>query len=291
MRDEDIGSNAKITLDDLAAYSPWPSRLLGAEKFTQKHKNPSEVIREFGDEKWGRLLELFSSRPNITLAEVELMEKDLNATIPIFDWQLGFYLDKVKASDLSVLKYMEEILNRYSNGASCLVELGAGYGNKIFNLSETPLLKSLDLIALEYTKTGCDLIKLIASHTKQKVKVDQCDFNTLNFGNVAIPENAIIFTSYALHYVTEMRDDFVQRLCQLKPKVVIHFEPCYDYLDKGTIHGLLCRRYMEVNGYTRNISSCIDAGCKRAGAHFKSQKNVYGANPFLPFSIIEWTPF
>ena len=53
---------------------------------------------------------------------------------------------------------MKETLSRYSDGGSCLVELGAGYGSKIFNLSNKFSLAGLDLITLEYTKTGCDLI-------------------------------------------------------------------------------------------------------------------------------------
>ena len=57
----------------------------------------------------------------------------------------------------------------------------------------------LDLIALEYTKSGCDLMNLIGEKTGKDIKVSFCDFNTLDFGGVQIPENAIIFTSYAIH--------------------------------------------------------------------------------------------
>jgi len=131
---------------------------------------------------------------------------------------------------------------------------------------------------------------LIAKNTNKNIDVGHCDFNTLNFGGMQIPENAIIFTSYAIHYVPQLRDDFVRFLCQFKPKAVVHFEPCYDYFDKQTIHGLMCQRYIELNGYTRNIGSSIEAGCKQVGANIKVQRNIHGTNPFLPFSIIEWQP-
>ena len=285
-----VDCKAKITLDSIASYSPWPARLLGLEPFSVKHKSSSEVMREFGDEKWGALLEMFSGISNFTLANVEAKEKDLKAIIPSFDRQLGFYLGESEKSDITVMKYMEETLRPYSDGASCLVELGAGYGAKILNLSDILSLNSLDLIAFEYTKSGCDLINLVAKHSNKNIDVGQFDFNTLNFGGMQIPENAIIFTSYAIHYVPQLRDDFVKFLCQFKPKVVVHFEPCYDYFDQKTIHGLMCRRYMELNGYTKNIGSSIEAGCKQVGANIKVQKNVHGTNPFLPFSIIEWEP-
>jgi len=281
---------AKITLDSIASYSHWPARLLGLEPFSKKHKSPSEVMREFGDEKWGALLEMFSGMSNFTLANVEAKEKDLKAIIPSFDTQLGFYLGELGKSDIIVMKYMEDTLKPYSDGASCLVELGAGYGAKILNLSDILSLNSLDLMAFEYTQSGCDLINLVAKNSNKNIDVGQFDFNTLNFDGMQIPENAIIFTSYAIHYVPQLRDDFVKFLCQFKPKVVVHFEPCYDYFDQKTIHGLMCRRYMELNGYTKNIGSSIEAGCKQVGANIKVQKNVHGTNPFLPFSIIEWEP-
>ena len=152
---------ANITLDSIASFSSWPARLLGLETFSIKYKSPSEVKREFGDEKWGALLEIFSGFPSFTLADVEAKEKNLKKIIPCFDNQLGFYLAETKESDVTVLKYMKETLSRYSAGASCLVELGAGYGAKIFNLSNTLSLGGLDLIALEYTNSGCDLMNFI----------------------------------------------------------------------------------------------------------------------------------
>ena len=90
---------------------------------------------------------------------------------------------------------MKETLSHYSEGASCLVELGAGYGAKIFNLSNTLPLGELDLIAFEYTNSGCDLMSLIGEKINKEIKVSLCDFNTFDFGGVQIPENAIIFTS------------------------------------------------------------------------------------------------
>lgn len=282
--------NFNITLDNMASFSSWPARLLGLEAFPVKKKSPSEVEREYGVEKWGALLEIFSGIPSFTLADVEEKEKDLKKIIPCFDNQLGFYLTETEEADAIALEYMKETLSRYSAGASCLVELGAGYGAKIFNLSNTLSLSGLDLIALEYTNSGCDLINLIGEKTGKDIKVSFCDFNTLDFGGVQIPENAIIFTHMALPYVPELRNDFVSSLCHFKPKVVVHFEPCYEYFDMKSTHGLMCQRYMELNDYTKNIASGIEAGCKKLNIDIRIRKNVYGINPFLPFSVIEWTP-
>lgn len=280
----------KIMLDDIASYSGWPARLLGLDPFEIKQKNASEVIREFGDEKWGHLLKLFSGRPTFDLVDVEAMEKDPKKIIPCFDKKLGFYLIESKQADGQVIKYFQETLSYYANDASCIVELGAGYGAKIFNLSNSPKIKDLEVFAAEYTQSGCDLMNLISKTINKNIKVGQCDFNTLSITGIKIPKNAIIFTSYAVHYVPELTNKFVEFIYRIKPKAVVHFEPCYEYFDDRTVHGLMCKRYVELNGYTRNIASSIEAGCKQVGAKIKIQKNVHGSNPFLPFSIIEWEP-
>ena len=280
----------KIMLDDIASYSEWPARLLGLNSFEIKKKDASEVIREFGDEKWGHLLKLFSGRSTFDLADVEAMEKDLKKIVPCFDKNLGFYLIESKQADSQVIKYFQETLSHYVKDASSIVELGAGYGAKIFNLSESPQIKGLEILAAEYTQSGCDLMNLISKTINKNIKVGQCDFNTLSVTGIKIPKNAIIFTSYAVHYVPELTPKFVEFIYRFKPKAVVHFEPCYEYFDDSTVHGLMCKRYVELNCYTRNIASSIEAGCKQVGAKIKIQKNVHGSNPFLPFSIIEWEP-
>jgi hypothetical protein len=47
----------RFTVDDLARYSPWPARLLGQSPWETRRKSPAEIDREFGVEKWGRMLE------------------------------------------------------------------------------------------------------------------------------------------------------------------------------------------------------------------------------------------
>ena len=189
-----------------------------------------------------------------------------------------------------MLDYYIGALSKYTKNASCLVELGAGYGNKIFKLSENKSFKHLDLYAAEYTDTGCELMSLVSKNINKDIQVGKCDFNNMTLSGIKIPKNAIIFTSYAVHYVPELKSEFVKFLNQFKPIAVIHFEPCYEYFDAKTTYGLMCKRYMDLNGYTKNIASSVQAGCKNIEASFISRKNIHGSNPFLPFSIIEWSP-
>ena len=280
----------KLTMNELANYSPWPARLLSIDPFKTMHKTPESIIREFGDDKWGKLLKFFADKNEFTLADVNAMEGNIDELIPCFEHDFGFYLAMVKEADIKQIKLYRDTLCPYVNEASCLVELGAGYGSKLLALADITPLNKLPLYAAEYTQSGCELIKLIAKKTNKQVKVGSCDFDKLNLIGLEIPENSIIFTSYSVHYVPTLKKKFVDFISKFKPKVVVHFEPCYEYYDKRTLHGLMCKRYMELNGYTQNIASTIEERCLEIGAKFESEHNLFGSNPFLPLSIIKWAP-
>ena len=280
----------KLTMDEIPVWSPWPARLLSIEPFDIIHKTPEAIIREFGVDKWGALLKFFSEKDKFTLADVEAMEQDPNELIPCFQSELGFYLAKVKQASSYQINLYRDTLSPHAGAASCLVELGAGYGSKLLGLSEKAPFDKLPLYAAEYTQSGCDLIKLIAQKTNKQVQVGQCDLDELSVDGLEIPKDSIIFTSYSAVYAPALRKGFVNFISKFKPKVVVHFEPCYEFFDSQTLHGLMCKRYMELNGYTKNIASVIETGCKEIGANFETEHNVFGSNPFLPLSVIKWIP-
>ena len=279
-----------IALDEMADHSVWPSRLLSLDPFAVRYKSSAEVTREFGDEKWGGLYDLFKDKSSLTLDDIEAAEQDLNQEIPCYRNSSGFYLALAKQAQNQQMEIYERVLAKYADNADGLVELGAGYGSKIIRLSNFPVMNELQLFAAEYTQSGCDLMNLLAKKTNKNIQVGRCDFNELDLTGIQIPENSIIFTSYSVHYVPELKKGFVDFINQFKPRVVVHFEPCYEYFNDRSLHGLMCKRYMELNGYTKNIATAIDDGCRRIGAFVQTQKNVFGCNPFLPFSIIEWSP-
>ena len=289
MLDEGI-KNLPVPIEELARWSPWPARLLGVEPFLAAPSNPASIEREFGRDKWGALLKIFSEKSSFTLVDIEAAEQNLNGEIACYDESIGFYISRAGDAINRQLNYYEAALNLEVDGASSLVELGAGYGNKLFSLSEKAPFKHLPLYAAEYTKSGCDLVKLISKKLNKKVQVGYCDFNDLEMSGLEIPPNSIIFTSYSVHYVPALRKQFVEFLLKLKPKTVFHFEPCYEHYDLQSLHGLMCRRYMQLNHYTKNIASQIEEGCANIGAQFEAKHNSFGSNPFLPFSIIKWTP-
>ena len=274
----------EILLDNLPQYSDWIRLVLSEKGLTVNQKNVKEVIREYQDEKWGCALQEAKMLSNPTLEDIEINEE-----FPFYIKD-SFYLGLGREIlDAHLNLYMETI-TPYLENASCLVELGAGYGSKILNLSKFKGFERLPLYAAEYTENGCELISILADSLDKNVSVGYCDFRKLKIRDIDIPENAIVFTSLATMYVPELSDDFIAFLADLKPLVVIHFEPCYEHHTLSKVHGLLCRRYIELNDYNRNLISIINRSIKNKEITAQSRQNIIGTNPLLPISVIEWTP-
>jgi hypothetical protein len=200
-----------------------------------------------------------------------------------------FYLATAREALERHLDLYARTLAPYANTATCLVELGAGFGSKILRLARRPEFAHLPLVAAEYTSNGQELIRLIARGAGTKIDAGYCDFRELTF-DPGIPKGALIFTSYSVHYVPELSGGFVSALSGLQPSAVVHFEPCYEHHSTESVYGLMCRRYAELNDYTRNLGSLIDQAAAAGKITARVRKNVLGSNPFLPISVIEWTP-
>ena len=263
--------------------------MLSQDALAVKSKTEEEVLREFQDEKWGGLLEKARAFKSPTLREIENVYTDTSLVSPCYDMG-DFYLATWQQMQDRHVDLYAGFLKPHIKGASCLVELGAGYGSKLFGLAARDAFSELPLFAGEFAQNGRELISILASAMKKPVTVGHCDFRTLKIEGIPIPEDAVIFTSYAALYVPRLSSGFVELLARLKQKAVVHFEPCYELYREDTFHGLMCRRYVELNDYTRNLAGVIEDGRSRAGLSVRITRNVLGSNPFLPISVIEWAP-
>jgi hypothetical protein len=279
----------EILLDNLPQYTDWINLLLKEQGLSVKHKTEKEVMREYQDEKWGVMLEEVKKLSSPLLEEVEIKSEGINQNFPFYIQDRFYYGTGREIMDEHMEMYRETIAP-YIEHASCLVELGAGYGSKILNLAQYEEFDDLPLYAAEYTQSGCNLISILANSIGKSVGVGSCDFRKLEVEGINIPENAIIFTSYSTMYVPELSKNFIAFLSDLKPLIVIHFEPCYEHYSINRVHGLLCRRYIELNDYNRNLVSIINRPTEKNEIVSKIRKNIIGNNPILPISVIEWAP-
>lgn len=275
----------KINLNSLPKYSVWPKKLLSLKKL-KINKTKKEIIREFNKEKWKKIYNVIIKKKKISILGAEKILNNPNKIIPCYIGEQGFCLSKNGEINKYILTLLKNRIKKYLKGSNCLVELGAGFGSKIIQLSKNLKKKNLQLIAGEYTSIGCKLIKIIAKYEKVNIKVKHCDFNNLK--KIKIPKNSIIITSYSIHYIPKLKENFIKIINSLKPKIVIHFEPCYELYDSQTIHGLMCRHYVETNDYNKNLFSILNREYKKNKIHLKIKKNIFGHNPLLPISILEW---
>ncbi len=277
-----------IDFDEIPLYSNVPAQLLNPSTKLLR-KNKLEVQREYDHDKWGSLLEFARAAPHLTLEMIEDHYTPSTSNTPYYE-RGRYYLATAREMLDRHIELYASILQPHLADASCLVELGAGFGSKILRLARRPEFSGLPLVAGEFTRNGRALINIVASSCRVPIRVGCCNFWDMTFHALNLPENAVIFTSYSVHYVPKLSEKFVTALATLKPKSIINFEPVYEYFPTDTIHGLMCRRYTEINDYTRNLGAVIENARARGQLSVTITKNILGSNPFLPISAIEWRP-
>ena len=280
----------EISFNDLSKYSAWPARLLSLEHFPTRQKSKEEVLREYQTEKWNDLYQAVIKTGSPTLEMVESLSENPDEISPYADSDRLFLTTNKNILERHLELY-HKVLEPHCKGAAALVELGAGYGSKILGLAKRQPFSDMQLVGAELTENGRNIMNLLSQSGKKNIKVGSCDFDSLTIDPNLIPKNSVIFTSYAAHYVPELSMDFADFLLQLEPKAIIHFEPVYELFSSDSIYELMCRRYMEINDYTRNLMSVINHSVENKKSVISSLKiNQLSANPFLPISVIEWHP-
>jgi hypothetical protein len=276
-------------LNDLPRYSRWPARLLGLEPWSRPPRTPADNTREYEGEKWGPLLQRARAAGAVSLAEVDAWVNGADAEVLASDGDTLVPLT-VRAGVARHRDLVAETLARYWP-ASALVELGCGYGGVIVDVARRPAFRGAGLLAAEYTPSGAELTGLVAAAEGLGIRAGRCDFLGPGLTDLPVPEGALVFTSFAVHYVPELPATFVDALLRWRPRTVIHFEPCYEHCDAATLLGLLRQRYIQVNDYNRNLVSLL-RGRQAAGAVrlLEERPAVFGTNALLPASVLAWAP-
>lgn len=273
-----------MTINDLPRFSKWPARLLGIEPWKQKVKSKEEIDREYETESWGVYLKRVKS---------EGLENSVTSHT-LDDWQC--------ASDTQVLytkgnaffqKTFGYAYSEYLNiirgyivkflPAKSVVGLGCGYGSVILAIAE--YLNEANFLAAEYTPSGIELTKICAKNQGIKIDVGHCDFMKVPITDLIVPKGAIIFTCAAACTLPKLPSSFIDSLIQLRPSVVIHFEPIYEHHNRNNLLDMMRRRYVEVNDYNRNLLTLL----KESNIQILIEDYaVIGVNPLFPISVIAW---
>lgn len=282
-------SGTSYSLDELPKFSVWPRRLLGIEPWTTRNKTPAEVLREYEVDKWGDLLTKLGRGEITSLAQADRLFYAPDIRLPSCIGDDLLLLDMQEAHR-RYLALLESVLDSLLP-CTALVELGAGYGSQILALAKQPAFADAAIFAGEYTASGVTLIKAFAAREKVSIVAERCDFNGDPLAILPVPENAIIFTSMATHYVPMLSSKFFDSLCARRPKAVIHLEPCHEHCASDTLLGLMRRRYIEVNDYNTNLVSLAHQLAAQGRLEILSERpQLMGQNVLLPVSLLVWRP-
>jgi hypothetical protein len=280
--------SSAFTIDDLPRFSPWPARLLGLIAFEPRKKTSAEVDREYGRDKWGALLARYvSTGGNASLESVEgwAFGADEPSLCTIGErFELLAPCQALRRHYQLVADTLQRLLP-----ASCIVELGAGYGAAMLRTAADSRLSGIPLYAAEYTRTGRELLQRLASASGVPLRVGCCDLSRTPVCDLEPPPGGIVFTCMAACYIPELAATFVEGLKLLRPRTVVHFEPCYEHFDPSSLTGALRRRYVEVNDYNRNLVSLLrQHAALNSIAILEEHPAVIGVNPLLPVSVVVW---
>lgn len=258
-----------------------------------KFKSIKEVRREFQKEEWNILLKktLEIKNKKILIQDVDQMYNDFKKNI-IYYSNKSFYQDIVKHVQKKYIKIFFNTIQPYLNKESknSLVELGSGYGSKICNLAIRfdKMNYDINYFAGEISSKGRKITDIISNNMKQNIKTFEFSyFNKKNYN--FIPKNSIVFSSYSMPYMKKLDIRFFKYLSLRKPKVIINFEPFFESHNADTQYGMACRNYIIKNDYCRNHLSYFKKMHKNNKIVIINYKpNIYGSNPMLPISQIEW---
>jgi len=278
----------KYSINDLPLFSPWPARLLGLDLWELRPKNSKNIKREF-KKKWDPIFERAKNAK--TPIHIDQVNSWTLSTARSLVWMhTKLKLSTQRHAHDKYFKIIAKSLKNYLP-ANALVELGSGYGRIILSLIKQKHFQKIPAIACDYTQIGVKLLKLLAANQNSNVTSGQCDFRAPRLTSIKIPPKSLIFTSFATHYVPQLKVRFVKNLISLKPRTVVHFEPCFEHLNDRTLLGLMQKRYTQINDYNLNLVSLLKSQEKAGRIKIiKERKTVFGQNPFLPFSILAWQP-
>lgn len=283
-------SKKQYNLDDLPRFSPWPARLLGAEKWQPKSKTAAEVAREYEHEKWGPLLQLVrNAGRRMTVQDADkVVFADLSPQLCSVG--RSFRLLTAAAAHRRHIDLVATALKRFQP-CNALVELGAGYGTIILRLANLPAFRRTPVMAGEFAPSGVGLIELLARAQKTDIVAGACDFASSPLVEFQIPKGAVIYTSMATPCVPMLNGSFIDQLIAAQPKAVVHVEPCYEHCDADTLLGSMRRRYIEINDYNRNLVTLLREYQKQGALRIVVERPaLFGTNPLLCASVIAWIP-
>ncbi len=277
-----------VDFNDLPKYNTWSNRLLGLVDWFRIDRSPEELEREF--EKDTYIPQYQYAQSNTNLTDVFELSQQLYKTHEICcvhkgNFRLLSFFDALMADVWIVLYY----LTKFTVDAKAIVDIGAGNGSVIISAALSGLFPNVEFYALDHMLTAQKIVNLLSERNGCKVITGDCNLLDKSISKY-IPEGAVLYTNYVLHELTHHPKDIVERICALKPSVVLNFEPFVTFCNQETLYGQMCARYLDINKYNTTFDHILKKCNGKTIDIVYEESNLFGKNPYLPKSLIVWKP-
>jgi hypothetical protein len=276
-----------VSLNDLPAHLPWPSRLLGLSPWSPSPRDIRHIDREYDKEKYARLLDFFrQSDGTATIEEITQLNHgaaaDDRLCVSVAEQLVLMTVAQCRQHYYGLLR---DGLAPYMSESRTIVELGCGYGYNLWMLQQH--FASPRFLGGEYSANAVQLAGMLFS-PDSRVRV--APFNYYDPDSYRFLESAeppvLVFTSHSIEQLPSAVP-FVRNIHLYRSiiRAVVHCEPVYECAGDSLL-GLLRRRYTQLNDYNTDLVTELR---RQPGVSILSLRpNLFGINPLNATSVIAW---
>ena len=279
----------KISLNELAKYSPWPARLLGLSPWTPPSRTVEKIQQEYDQDKYAKcLMYCLEQGDAITPEDIKQFEFGKNRAEQVcVSNKNDIYLASLAETRTHYYDLFIEAMNSTIKNSGTIIELGCGYGYNLWVLKQH--FSDRMFWGGEYSSNAVSVASNIF-RTETDIRVRKFNFYEMEDYQFieSAQEPVVIFTAHAIEQLPSA-EPFIEGLLRYRHKIktVFNFEPIFELYDE-TVLGMMRQRYAQVNDYNRDLLSQIRQRAESLRiVHI--EPNVWGLNPFNPTSILQWS--
>lgn len=273
--------NQKIALESLLLRMNHIKR--------SKEKSFENLFNEYENEKYGPALiaQKYRITQNSTDVFDQVVEEDPLITIRVFE---DYYETTSKNAHRFYVDVMAVVFENLKETSFPLIDLGAGEGLTLLPLYQKIFQKITKCLAIDLSPSGLKKLKNVGEKFGFQISTMAFNLEEEIPVNLSEYEEGVVLTSFFLTCLPKIQKDYFQRISDLNPKYVLHFEPNYERLEDSKLQDALCRDYIVKNNYNENFESQLREFLSGQDAYevFLEVENVFGKNALLPSSIIGW---
>lgn len=276
-----------LRLSELPAWSPWPARLLGLDRFQVPKRDVDKIEAEYNRDKWLKCLEAFrDSRGTMDARALRLFGYGGNAR----QLRAGVHRGRLVTATVEALldaydEMLADAMAASIAGSRTVVELGASFGQIMWGLAQR--FPDRAYRGGEYSENAVALAKELYAKGPD-IAVGRLDFYDDAYEVLERAEGPVtVFTSQAIEQIPSAAH-IIDVLAKYRDKIVsvFHLEPSYELYDDSLL-GLMRRRYIEINDYNRDLVGALQGrGDVRI---LRLEPEVIGWNPFNALALVQWT--